>query len=478
MLATATSDASYNISEQVQSAGRIKRLERILLSVLSVLYLVSAAGFAIVTPYGEAPDEHAHLLYVEHLVRYGTLPAISPQYYSYESIQAPLYYLLGAGVVSTGRVLTGRSLDQPLAPPARGNPDFTPGNGVVQTLLHPASERWPLTVYALRGLSILMGFGMIIFTYLTARLLVPPPASFWVPLLAAAFAALLPQANFIRGSISNENAAALAGALLAWLLVRHLLLPYNRRRVLGIGVTYGLGVLSKLIIGPFLLPILWVLWIRREGSWSRLGRDLLVVGASAALVAGWFFAYRWIVYGEPLAQSAAHAMLWHRSPFRLEQFFWFDEPFKSMIWKSFWGSYGWQLIWLPDWLYHAALALTLLMVAGGLYLVARRTLSREQMQCCALFLMLVLLAYATVVIVTTDQIIWQGREMFPALTALCVLCGLGLGGLLLGRGAVQPAVSNHRLYVLAAGVSLALVVGLLATNIYSIFWLVLPALNT
>src|SRR5687767_978931 len=119
MIATSTSDTVALPSEQADKAVRIGRIERVVLAILSVLYLVSATGFALVTPYGEAPDEHAHLLYVEHLVRYGTFPEIKAIPFSYEAYQPPLYYLIGAGLVTTGRVITGKSLDKPLAPPAR-----------------------------------------------------------------------------------------------------------------------------------------------------------------------------------------------------------------------------------------------------------------------------------------------------------------------------------------------------------------------
>src|SRR5439155_3552608 len=62
-----------------------RRAERIALIALFAAYLVSACGFAFATPYGEAPDEYAHLGYVEYLVVFSRLPAIERQPYTNES---------------------------------------------------------------------------------------------------------------------------------------------------------------------------------------------------------------------------------------------------------------------------------------------------------------------------------------------------------------------------------------------------------
>ena len=92
--------------------------------------------------------------------------------------------------------------------------------------------------------------------------------------------------------------------------------------------------------------------------------------------------------------------------------------------------------------------------------------------------MCAIVVYAVVVIVSTDQLIWQGRELFPALSALSVLCGLGVGAVTLGPAAVQPVqVSNARLSF-GLGLGSLVMAGLLAVNVYSVGWLVLPALNS
>jgi hypothetical protein len=68
-----------------------RRAERVALIGLILLYLICSTGFALVVPFGEAPDEDAHVMYIEHLVRFQRMPDITPQYYTNESFQPPLY---------------------------------------------------------------------------------------------------------------------------------------------------------------------------------------------------------------------------------------------------------------------------------------------------------------------------------------------------------------------------------------------------
>jgi hypothetical protein len=455
------------------------RRERIAVGLLLVCYLVAAGGFAVAVPYGEAPDEPAHLLYVEYLVRNGSLPPIAAGAPSNEAVQPPLYYALGAAVVAAGQALTGdRDPAGRLAPKLRGNPDFfqqRPGTYNVQ--LHPPEQRWPRWPLVLRLCSILLGAGVIVLTYLTARTLVPPPAPPTVALVATAFAALIPQANFIRASISNENLADLLAAGIVLLLARHLTQAYSGRRVVWLGVAVGLGLLTKLSLVLFVLPVLWVLWLRRGDAAGRLGRDLLACGGVAGVLAGPFYIYRWLAYGDPLASTAWAAMLPADSPWQLTDLFWLTDPFRGMIWSSFWGVYGWQLIWLPGLFYGAFLLVTALGVAGGGYLVVRRALSPAQQAGCAVLLAVLALRYGGVVLFSLRLVAWQGRELFPALSSVCVLLGFGLAALVWGTAAIRPGGALPiRRRLLAAALLPAVTLGLLAANLYSI-WLIVPLLN-
>ena len=198
----------------------------------------------------------------------------------------------------------------------------------------------------------------------------------------------------------------------------------------------------------------------------------------AVLVAGWLFVYRWIAYGDPLGYHAWTTQMPRDNIYTLADLFWFQNPFASMIWNSFWGVFGWQQIFFPEWIYSTILAVVLLAVAGGVYLVARRALNRGQQQCFFVFLVTLLLIYAFIVQSSTYAVSWQGREVFPALSSVCVLMGMGLGGLVLGRAAVRPAPVTTARFA-ASQIALATVIlAAFALNLYSIFGLTLPSLKS
>jgi hypothetical protein len=455
--------------------------ERLVLAVIVLAYLVAAGGFALVTPFGEAPDEPAHLLYVDYLVTRHALPPIGATYYTNEAVQPPLYYTLCAAVAVAGRALTGADLSAPLAPPLQANPawfDYTSN----QVMLHPPEERWPLWPFVFRGLSILAGLGVVGLTYATARTLLPPPAPAAGPLVAAAFAALLPQANFIRASVSNETLAALIGAWVVLLLVQQLMRPYSRRRLVWLGVALGLGLLTKASTLALWPAVGAVLLVHRPVPWRLWLGDLVRLAAVAGALATPFYLWRWAVYGDPTAGAAWAAMLPPDSPWHLTDLFWLVDPFREVLWQSFWGVFGWQNVPLPVGFYYAFLGLTLLAVGGGAYLVARRALSPVQQAACGVLVAVMLLLYLLVILFSLRLVAWQGREMFPALSSICVLFGVGLGGLALGRAATGasfeagPLLARGRRRV-AAALAPAVTLGLLGVNLFSIVYVVAPALT-
>ncbi len=440
------------------------------------LYLLAVGGFALATPYGEAPDEYMHLRYIDYIVRWSDLPPIVAGAYSNEAVQPPLYYLLSATLVRAVRLVSGTPPHDHLIPPIHTNPAY-PAHSLL-VLQHPAGERWLSWPLTLRALAILCGLGVVLLTYATARLLVPPPAPALVSLLAAAVVAGIPQANFIRASVTNENLAALIGAWISYLLAAHLTGPRSTRRVGWLAVACGLGLLTKLSLAPLLPIVAGVLWLRRA---APPGADRRHAWHWAALT--WvgvvaFYSYRALVYDDPLARAAWTAMLPSDSPWQWNDLFWLRDPFRHELWASFWGNFGWQRIPLPDWLYLAFAGLTLLAVLGGIALVARRGLSPPQTAVCAVCLATLAALYALVIVISLRLIAWQGRELYPALTAVGVLFGFGLAGGLLGPAATQPnrPVAGRRAR-LAALLLPAVALSLFAVNAYSILWLVWPLLN-
>lgn len=445
---------------------------------LAILYLLVVTAYTIATPYAEAPDESLHLRYIEYMERHHEFPPIGNPALVADSFHPPLYYTIGAGIIIASRKLTGYpELLTRLGPLQNAHdPSATGQGGPFASFAHPPSERWLIWPFLLRIPSILMGLGSVLLTYLTARALVPPPAPGVVPVLATVFSALIPQADFIRGSISNSNLSELIGAWIVFLLVLHLVQPYSRRRVLWLGVALGLGLLTKFNVGLLALPIVWAFWVRRDSLRAWL-RDSGIVALLAAVIAGWYFVWRTLAYGDPLALTAWHQMFPPDNIYKLSDLFWFQEPFRGMLWTSFWGVFGNQAIWMPDWIYNAFTLLTLLAIVGGVILLARRALSRGQQEACAVMLATLVLMYFLVIGASTYLVAWQGREMYPALSSVCILLSLGLGALVLGPKAVQTVPLTGRARGFGTGLVATMGAGLLVLNIYAIGWFVIPGLN-
>jgi len=81
-----------------------------LFAALFVASLLLRAGFAILRPAWQAPDEFPHFYYAAHIAAEGTLPEFLPEHPYYESFQPPLYYALSAGIVAVTQSVTGRAV--------------------------------------------------------------------------------------------------------------------------------------------------------------------------------------------------------------------------------------------------------------------------------------------------------------------------------------------------------------------------------
>ena len=192
-------------------------------------YLLFGAGYTVLTPQWQNPDEPAHFNYIRQLAETKRLPALEMSDYDqayleeivrrgfpaelaidplcYENHQPPLYYLLALPVYS----LTENR------------------------------------VLALRLFSLALGSGVIMLTYLAGRTVLPenPPAA----CTAAAFIALLPQHTAMMASINNDALAELFMALVLWLALRERLhLSTGRTERALLGVVTGLALLAKLTV--------------------------------------------------------------------------------------------------------------------------------------------------------------------------------------------------------------------------------------
>jgi hypothetical protein len=402
----------------------------------ALVFALLASLYSLSTPLWEAPDEPGHFAYAEHLLRARALPVQSRAAPS-AAHQPPLYYALAALAMAPADLAdpTGQF---------RLNPRFIwAGGSEVNAGVHGTAETFPWRGRALalrlgRFVSVLLGAGTALLTVLAARRLFPERAG--VALVAGALVALNPQVLFLHGVLNNDALATLAGAGALWATLRALEAPCAWRRWAVVGLWIGIGLLAKTTVAAAgvaaALLLVLVAWRCRSG-------DLLVRGAAALALPTFLLAAPWLVrnaalYGDPLGQ-AVYREVWavnvRAAPLTAADL----AEFARLGFRSFWGVFGWMNVFLPGWLYAAALALTLLGLAAALP-------DWRRLGAPALFVA-AQLGVMLAVLVECNASCYQGRYLFPALAPIALLLAAGLGRDRRVAAAVTVALAAAALWV-------------------------------
>jgi hypothetical protein len=395
-----------------------------------VLTLVGALVIRVVlvfaTPALFAPDEAAHLLYVDAVA---TGPQLPVQHISAdpgqtrgadEFFQPPLFYLVAAPVFK---------------------------------LLMPFGQA---SVYGVRLLNVVISLAVILMAYRLARRIFPARPA--IASTAGTLTGFLPTFAGNSSSVNNDLLAILLVAIAIDGMVATLMSGrLTGNDITRISVIAGLALYAKtsaLALVPALL--LWAWLLRRQGV-ARARMALVVPAVALAAIMPWWLLRNQVAYGNLLGVDLGWAHLAGPWPERLTVTL-------SYLGWSFWAAFGRinevrppiPLLLLP-WL-------LLLAAAARALLSARHALPLSAAQRHALLL---LGALSCVIVLGTlkfglDYGQGQGRYLFPALPALAVLTGFAFCdrlGLAPGQGARALAV-GFATYCIA-------VVGLFALPAYS-----------
>jgi 4-amino-4-deoxy-L-arabinose transferase-like glycosyltransferase len=414
-----------------------------LLAILAGYVLLVALYSGLIPPF-EGPDGPQHWAYVAWLAEGKGLPpqgeAALETPVQQEASQPPLYYWLAS--------LPARAVGVS-HPPAlfRPNPYFpsaapgTVADNKNVAIHYPADLRplkggW-LALYLARGLSLAFGVVLLASVYGLSREVAPNRPQ--IATLATLVVALNPQVLFLSGIVSNDVAAAATGGLTLWCMAR--LMRRNRPATgpaWATGIAFGLAALSKTSALALALPLAagWIwMWFARPDHRRDLIRAGLAIGLSAGVVAGWWYARSWVLYGTPLGLNAHFQMPW-ALPAGAPQ------PAPTATWLevfySLWAAFGWGNIKFPGWAYLPAFAMVAATGVGLVLLSVRhRRAAREVHASAAITVVLAL----TVLGVAAALAGWMqrvraphGRLLFPALAALSLLLVIGWRALPRGVG--------------------------------------------
>ncbi len=446
--------------------------EKRILAFILVSFVALGSIYALATPVFEASDELWHYPLVRHLADGNPLPVqpFDPAEagpWKQEASQPPLYYYLGAALtfwIDTTDMGHIRWL----------NPHVDTGvitaDGNINLVVHdPKADPWQgtqLAVRIVRIFSVFLGGATVFLTFLIGKEVVSDRPE--VALGAAAVTAYTPMFLFISGSVNNDNLVIPLASLSLLLMVRLVKRagpgwPVEWPYLVAIGVTIGLGALTKITAVGLLILALGTVWMKRwrdqdrplswrllgQITWQAAGRFLLIV-LPVLVIAGWWYLRNIRLYGDWSGWNAFIAVLGQRAhPAGLAQLW--DERWGFML--SYWGLFGGLNVPMSEWIYRLLNGLVVLSVVGfgyygvrvaiggwrrhgrtegaerGAWLWAARTLRLIEEQ----FGLVICLLWALAVVVGLIRwatVTWssQGRLVFSAISALNILFVLGLVG--------------------------------------------------
>lgn len=427
-------------------------LSRWPLAVLLAAFTVIACVYAWATPPLEASDELWHVGMVDVLARTGALPVQQPGVdtaWEQEGSQPPLYYALGALLVSPIDRGDFDTLRQPNPHAKAGVPGATDNkNLVLHDDAHPAPLGTALAVYLLRAVGIALGALTVVAVYAAAVELTRRPL---VALVAAGLTAFNPMFLFISASVNNDNLVTALNSLILWQTLVMLRRGLTARRSLLLALLIALASLSKLS-GLALVPVvalagLWLAWRRRDL------RGLLTLGGAMALLwallAGWWYVRNLTLYGELFGTATMAAVAGERlTPFTLGTLLDEFEGFRV----GYWGWFGAVNITTGALFYRVMDAVVALGVVGLAVAVWRARRDNDALVRIGVLALTLVVGSVALVQWTALTYASQGRLLFPYVAATSPLLALGFDALLrpLGRWAARlPLVGVAALAVFA-----------------------------
>ncbi|MBK5258289.1 MAG: DUF2142 domain-containing protein [Thermoanaerobaculia bacterium] len=369
--------------------------ERLLLMMLAI---AGAIAFAIITPVGEAPDEPAHIGYVQYLAREWRLPSAPESYdrVNYEAHQPPLGYFAQAAVL---RVMAQDGIHLDFRP----NPSFDFNRSGSRAFIHPAGGREARrAVIAMRIVQI--GWLLLAMWASMEVACAIAPAS---QRFAAAYL-LAPQLLFVTGAVSNDIALIACASLTLLLLIRFVNDPSNTR-----GAAAGLALTAALFAkgaALFLgLPIaVAAIMVARRKSWAPA---LALIATSCAALGVWIgvnvIRFGTIMPPVPTAGSTGTFADLALRP-----------RWIGSLFVSFWGKFGWFNTPMPAVTYIWFALLTVVALLG---------LRRMRTPAGAVIVSAIAgnLIFIALFLVMVD---WQpqGRYLLPSISAIAALGASGL----------------------------------------------------
>jgi 4-amino-4-deoxy-L-arabinose transferase-like glycosyltransferase len=385
-------------------------------------YLALGTAYALQIPAWQAPDEPAHYNYIQFIATEKTLPVLEQGEYNqayneeftrtpqntaslsidplrYEDYAPPLYYLLAAPI-------------------------------------YALTDGW---LTAIRLFSVILGGALVVVAYLIGAEAYPDQLVY--ALGGAAFVAFVPQHLAMLSAVNNDSLAELLIALTVLQALRLFRSPtIPRRKLILLGVTLGLGLLTKATFYYTAIPIAFIALILHSRRYALRFTPYVLVFVPALLIgAGWWLRNLIVYGGFDVLGLARHNAIVVGQPTTAQ---WLSDygaggvlqRFFTTTYRSFWGQFGWMSTPLPDREYLLLGGLSLAALVGWIWWVVERRMKDEGGRMKRIFRLtpqaglLVLLFALTVggyLYYNVTFVQHQGRYLFPALIPIGLVFAIG-----------------------------------------------------
>jgi 4-amino-4-deoxy-L-arabinose transferase-like glycosyltransferase len=422
-------------------ASRQRAMTLIVCAILAVA-LVKQLVLVVAYPPFQGHDEVAHLGYLSTVAEDGRIPTFSDRLpeemepYSRYTLDWPALYTANHPVLYYVTAL----------PFYWFAPDDLEGQ-----------------LYAVRLAAVPFFLLTVWLTYLIARALFPNRAA--VILGATAIVAFQPQLGFEGAIINNDMLAIALGTLILYLCIRALRDGLTIRLAVAIGITCGIGLLTKATLTALLPVVAGVaIWLRWPRPWEQLRQRRWLTGtalrAAAIIVPTVVLALPWYLYlrrtyGDFTAFEATRQLQsdWNRPAGSFTELL-FSRSFHEERVHETWGYYGWRMIPLETSQLAVVYVAMALALVGAVVGVIRWLTTRdrddaghirpfEQFQVAGILAIVTasVLMYGAMVYFGTMFLLTQARYFFPIVPAAIVLATAGLVALVPERGQRVAAIA-------------------------------------
>jgi 4-amino-4-deoxy-L-arabinose transferase-like glycosyltransferase len=412
--------------------------------LILVAHLALGVLYSVIIPIWEAHDEWGHYAFVRYLTTERAFPPPGTKLVERydESVQPPLYYILGA--LATFWINTDDGLEPIM------NPYATTGDGTggVNFAIHRwEAESFPyrgtvLGIHVTRLVSVLLSTLVVWTTYLIGRSLFPSREE--IGLGAMAINAFWPQFLFMGSVVNNDIMVTAFSSLVLFFMLRIVIHKAGFRDWLALGFCLAGAFASKRNALPLFpltflgLMVPMIRWIKKKSAFLRW---IIAASSALGLVLGWFLFLNVI---PRLPYFRAYAMMLSQLHFFLDS----STIAERLNWPSFldtlqyafitfWAVFGWGNIGIEEWIYDLV-AFVCFLAGLGLFSFLGRG-SRPQVRLGSVILLAeIFFVTALPMYISLYQkriFLMPGRYVLPAISAVSVLLSVGLVGLMPVRAA-------------------------------------------